>query len=83
MVRESITIILTDDAVPLSVEIGVSVLDAARQNDIDILATCGGRGRCRNCRIKLIKGTATEPGVADFSQLSKDEIGEGYRLIKK
>lgn len=80
MVRESITIILTDDAVPLSVEIGVSVLDAARQNDIDILATCGGRGRCRNCRIKLIKGTATEPGVADFSQLSKDEIGEGYRL---
>lgn len=80
MSQEPVTITLTDDGVPLSVEVGVSVLGTARQNGIDIMATCGGRGRCRSCRIKLVKGTATEPGVADFSQLSKDEIGEGYRL---
>ncbi|MCP4470029.1 MAG: DUF4445 domain-containing protein [Gammaproteobacteria bacterium] len=78
--QEHVTITLTDDGAPLSVEAGISVLGAARQNDIDIMATCGGRGRCRSCRIKLVRGTATEPGVADISQLSKDEIGEGYRL---
>jgi len=78
--QQSVTITLTDDAAPLSVEAGVSVLATARQNDIDIMATCGGRGRCRSCRIKLFRGTATEPGIADFSQLSKDEIDEGYRL---
>jgi len=77
---KSVTITLTDDAAPFSVEAGVSILGAARQNDIDIMATCGGRGRCRSCRIKLVRGIATEPAVADFSQLSKDEIGEGYRL---
>ncbi len=78
--QESVTITLTDDSDPLSVEAGASVLGTARQNDIDIMATCGGRGRCRSCRIKLVMGIATEPGVADFSQLSKDEISEGYRL---
>ncbi|MCP4766915.1 MAG: DUF4445 domain-containing protein [Gammaproteobacteria bacterium] len=78
--QHSVTITLTDDAAPLPVEAGVSVLGTARQNDIDIMATCGGRGRCRSCRIKLVRGTATDPGVADISQLSNDEIGEGYRL---
>ncbi|MCP4334570.1 MAG: DUF4445 domain-containing protein [Gammaproteobacteria bacterium] len=78
--RDPVTITLTDDGAPLTVEAGVSVLGAAHQNDIDIMATCGGRGRCRSCRIKLVRGVATEPAVADFSQLSKDEIGEGYRL---
>ncbi len=61
-------------------ESGTSILGVAQQNDIDITATCGGRGRCRSCRIKLIEGIVTKPGVSDFSQLSKDEIGEGYRL---
>ena len=39
-----------------------------------------GRGRCRSCRVKLVEGTATLPGVADLTQLSEDEIHEGYRL---
>ncbi|MCP4335072.1 MAG: DUF4445 domain-containing protein, partial [Gammaproteobacteria bacterium] len=80
MGEESVTVSLTDDGAPLAVEAGSSVLAVARQHDIDIMATCGGRGRCRSCRIKLVEGTVTEPATADFSQLSKDEIGEGYRL---
>jgi len=78
--REPVTITLTDAGTPLPVEDGVSILGIARQNDIDIMATCGGRGRCRSCRVKRVRGIATEPAVADLSQLSKDEIGEGYRL---
>ncbi len=78
--EESVTVSLTDDGAPLVVEVGCSVQGVARQNDIDIMATCGGRGRCRSCRIKLVEGTVTEPSVADQSQLSKDEITEGYRL---
>ncbi len=80
VIQAAVTITLTDDGAPLFVEAGISVLGAARQNDIDIMATCGGRGRCRSCRIKLVRGSATDPGAADLSQLSKDEIGEGYRL---
>ncbi len=79
-IQTAVAITLTDDGAPLVVEAGISVLGAARQDNIDIMATCGGRGRCRSCRIKLVRGMATEPGIADLSQLSKDEIGEGYRL---
>lgn len=79
-IQAAVAITLTDDGAPLVVEAGISVLGAARQDNIDIMATCGGRGRCRSCRIKLVRGMATEPGTADLSQLSKDEIGEGYRL---
>ncbi|MCP3689778.1 MAG: DUF4445 domain-containing protein, partial [Gammaproteobacteria bacterium] len=75
-----VTISLDDDATAFAIEAGSSVLKVAQQNDIDIMATCGGRGRCRSCRIKLICGKVTAPGVADHSQLSADEIGEGYRL---
>jgi uncharacterized 2Fe-2S/4Fe-4S cluster protein (DUF4445 family) len=78
--NEPVTITLTDGGAPLSVETGVSVLNIAQQNDIDIIATCGGRGRCRSCRVKLVEGTATQPGVSDLAQLSEDEIREGYRL---
>ncbi|MCP4185970.1 MAG: DUF4445 domain-containing protein [Gammaproteobacteria bacterium] len=80
MGKESVTISLGNDTTQLVVEAGSSVLDVARQNDIDIVSTCGARGRCRSCRIKLVEGTVTEPSVADHSQLSKDEIIEGYRL---
>jgi len=78
--KGTIIITLTDNGTPLTVESGISVLGAAQQYDIDIVAICGGRGRCRSCRVKLVAGSAPEPGIADRTQLSEDEIREGYRL---
>ncbi len=75
-----VTITLTAGGERLRAEPGASILHTARQNDIDIIATCGGRGRCRSCRIKQIEGEAVQAGVADRAQLSGDEIREGYRL---
>lgn len=80
MSNERVTITLTVDGAPLRIATGASVLNTAQTNDIDIIATCGGRGRCRSCRVKLVEGTSTEPGAADRTQLSEDEIREGYRL---
>lgn len=68
------------DSRPIEVPAGDSLLKAAQQSGIDIVATCGGRGRCRSCRIKLVSGIPPEPTVGDRSQLSEDEIREGYRL---
>ena len=59
---------------------GDSLLQLAQQNGVDITATCGGRGRCRSCRIKLVEGNLPEPTVADRAQLSGEEIRERYRL---
>jgi uncharacterized 2Fe-2S/4Fe-4S cluster protein (DUF4445 family) len=40
---------------------------------------CGGRGRCRGCRIRLLEGT-TPPNASEREILSSDEIAQGWRL---
>ena len=56
------------------------MLGAAREAGVEIEATCGGRGRCRSCRIKLAAGVTPPPTLADLVQLGEDEVREGYRL---
>ena len=40
---------------------------------------CGGQGRCRGCRIRVLKGQA-EVNRAQRERLSPEEIKEGWRL---
>ena len=40
---------------------------------------CGGRGHCRGCRIRVLKGTI--PGTSEHeANLTPGQIGEGWRL---
>ena len=57
-----------------------TILDAARYAGIEIDATCGSRGRCRSCRVKILKGDTPPPTVQDAVQLGHDEVMEGFRL---
>ncbi len=57
-----------------------TILDAARQAGVDVEATCGSRGRCRSCRVKVLKGDMPPPTVQDAVQLGHDEVLEGFRL---
>ena len=57
-----------------------TILDAARQAGIAIDATCGSRGRCRSCRVKILRGDTPPPTVQDEIQLGHDEVLEGFRL---
>ena len=59
---------------------GETFLHAAQNAGIDVMATCGGRGRCRSCRIKVLKGGVPPPTVMDRVQLGHDEVREGFRL---
>ncbi len=40
---------------------------------------CGGQGRCRGCRVRVLSGTA-EVNDAQQQRLSPDEIANGWRL---
>jgi ferredoxin len=44
---------------------GTTILRAAHAAGVDIVATCGGRGRCTSCRVKLVEGTAPPPTIMD------------------
>jgi uncharacterized 2Fe-2S/4Fe-4S cluster protein (DUF4445 family) len=78
-------VILTDARDPrprreLSVAPGTRILSAAHEAGIDITATCGGRGRCTSCRVKLVDGSIPPPTIMDEVQLGDDLVREGYRL---
>jgi uncharacterized 2Fe-2S/4Fe-4S cluster protein (DUF4445 family) len=63
-----------------NVSVGGTLLDAAMAAGADISATCGRRGRCRSCRVKIISGDAPPPTLQDRLQLGHDEVQEQFRL---
>lgn len=68
------------DGRTISVPPGETFLRAAQGAGIDVMATCGGRGRCHSCRIKVVKGSVPPPTIMDTVQLGHDEVREGFRL---
>ncbi|MBM3580435.1 MAG: DUF4445 domain-containing protein [Alphaproteobacteria bacterium] len=59
---------------------GATLLDAAHAAGIGIEATCGARGRCRTCRVKVLKGELSPPTIQDRVQLGDEEVREHFRL---
>jgi uncharacterized 2Fe-2S/4Fe-4S cluster protein (DUF4445 family) len=59
---------------------GETYLDVAQRAGFEVAATCGGRGRCRSCRIKILEGDAPPPGITDQVQLGHEEVHERFRL---
>ncbi|MBI3457901.1 MAG: DUF4445 domain-containing protein [Candidatus Rokubacteria bacterium] len=68
------------DGKTVPAEPGASLLRAAHAHQVDITATCGGRGRCTSCRVKFVAGTIPPPTINDDLQLGPDLVREGYRL---
>ena len=64
----------------IEAERGSSLLDAAYAAGVKIEATCGTRGRCRSCRVKVLKGDVSPPTLQDRLQLGEEEVRERFRL---
>lgn len=60
--------------------IGATLLEAAQAGGIAMEATCGARGRCRSCRVKLLAGQVSPPTVQETLQLGREEVNERFRL---
>jgi uncharacterized 2Fe-2S/4Fe-4S cluster protein (DUF4445 family) len=70
----------TSSTVDLKVARGTPVLEAALKAKIDIETTCGKRGSCRSCRIKILSGRVSQETMQDRLQLSAEELQEQFRL---
>lgn len=57
-----------------------TVLEAAQQVGIDIVATCGGKGRCKSCRIKILEGEFSPPTAQEYKELGEHGIQRQFRL---
>jgi uncharacterized 2Fe-2S/4Fe-4S cluster protein (DUF4445 family) len=58
---------------------GTTVFSAAHWIGLPIDSTCGGRGTCGKCKVRIL-GAATEITDADHRELRQDEIANGWRL---
>lgn len=62
---------------------GQSLLDCARQKEIDLVSLCGGTGTCGKCKVQIVKGIVSEPLQDERELLSSEELSNGYRLACK
>ncbi|NQZ72114.1 MAG: 2Fe-2S iron-sulfur cluster binding domain-containing protein, partial [Dinoroseobacter sp.] len=69
-----------DGMAEVNVPKGTSILDAALQAKVDIETTCGKRGTCRSCRIKVLSGQVPPETQQDRQQLGTEELQERFRL---
>ena len=61
-----------------------SVLKSLREDfDIPVDASCGGRGTCGKCKVRVLRGEIDEPGEEERRHLSDEDIHRGYRLACK
>src|SRR5919109_2545951 len=58
---------------------GTTVFSAAHWIGLPIDSTCGGRGTCGKCKVRVIHGIG-DAETADHRQLRPQEIAEGWRL---
>src|SRR2546427_12755999 len=58
---------------------GTTVFSAAHWIGLPIDSTCGGRGTCGKCKVRIL-GAATEITAADHRELRQDQIAGGCRL---
>ncbi len=57
-----------------------SLLESARQLDVDIVSICGGVGSCDRCKVQIITGAVSAPTLEEQAELSAHELKLGYRL---
>ena len=58
---------------------GTTLFSAAHWIGLPIDSTCGGRGTCGKCKVRVLDG-ASEVTTADHRLLRKDEVENGWRL---
>ncbi|MCX6080205.1 MAG: ASKHA domain-containing protein [Chloroflexi bacterium] len=58
----------------------LSLLESARQLDVDIVSICGGVGSCGRCKVQIITGSVSKPTLDEQAELSFRELEQDYRL---
>lgn len=58
---------------------GTTLFNAANWAGLPIESTCGGRGTCGKCKVRILQGEA-EPTPADHRKLDAGEIADAWRL---
>lgn len=64
----------------VEVERGSTLLEAAQQAGIEVIALCGGMGSCGTCRMRPLAGRVSDLTSTEQETLEQEEIEGGIRL---
>lgn len=62
------------------IERGATILEAAQNAGVELLATCGGQGSCYDCRVRIARGPVEPPTLEEQAALTPAELAAGQRL---
>src|SRR5512146_1797022 len=57
-----------------------SLLECARQLNVDIVSICGGIGNCERCKVQIVSGHVLKSTLEEEASLTQREIEQGFRL---
>ena len=57
-----------------------NLLEDARYLGVGLVSICGGYGKCKACKIRIMKGTVSDPTSTELDFYSPEQIKEGWRL---
>ena len=57
-----------------------TLLEAAQNSGVELVAICGGSGSCGTCRVRLVNGQLSALTPIEAHELEAEEIAIGYRL---
>jgi uncharacterized 2Fe-2S/4Fe-4S cluster protein (DUF4445 family) len=77
-VTEKVEVTYLPSGTAVRVPQGTTLFNAAHWAGLPIESTCGGRGTCGKCAVRLLDGQA-EPSAADHRHLD-ERLDEGWRL---
>jgi uncharacterized 2Fe-2S/4Fe-4S cluster protein (DUF4445 family) len=72
------------DTIPIDLKPGETLMGAARlrsyEGESSIEAPCGGKGRCGQCRVRVVDGRMNSPTASEKRLLSPEALADGMRL---
>jgi len=57
-----------------------SLLTCARKLGVGISSLCGGKGKCRSCKVQILSGTVSKATSKEGEVFTSEELKEGWRL---
>lgn len=64
----------------VAVDTESTLLAAAQQTGVGLIAICGGQGACARCIVRVMDGAVSEATEVEINELAQEELAEGYRL---
>ncbi len=62
------------------IQAGQTLLDAAQEAGVELVAMCGGLGNCEGCLVRVANGKLNPPSLEEQAKLTPDQIAQGFRL---